>query len=275
MNANRLGTHQYQDTQNGVIEYRAYGKPGGYPVVFMHGATPMPFSDPLADFVLTHNLYVLTILRPGYGKSTPQKYDALFEYVQGLKAFIEHLRFFRFDAISLSAGAPYAYAMAAAFPSQVQAIHVCAGIPLANNKRVFNMYPNGEKFLFTLSKYLPAGVMGRYAVRAMEATERRKGWGEPPCGGSMDEIFEHDVRPNWRGIGLSTRLQYRYWGFDAEKITAEVNIYHSKKDEMIPFEIACANARFFPDCRFIELEDEEHSSEKTVRMALESIAARQ
>jgi hypothetical protein len=44
---------------------------------------------------------------------------------------------------------------------------------------------------------------------------------------------------------------------------------------MIPFEIACANARVFPDCRFIALEDEEHSSEKTLLRALESIAARQ
>jgi pimeloyl-ACP methyl ester carboxylesterase len=271
----RREAYRYQDAQGGIIEYRTYGNSDGYPVLFMHGATPMPFSDPLIDFIQMHNLYVLTVLRPGYGNSTPQNYATLYEYVHSLKTFVEHLRFSRCDVVSLSAGAPYAYAAAAAFPSFVKEIHICAGIPLANNRRIFDRYSRGEKFLFILSKYLPAGLMGHYGVRAMEAMERKKGWGEPPCGGSMDEIFEYDVRPNWRGIGLSTRLQYRYWGFDAEKLITTVKVYHSKKDEMIPFEIARASARLLPDCHFTALEDEEHSSEKTLWKAFENIVARQ
>jgi pimeloyl-ACP methyl ester carboxylesterase len=271
----RRRSHQYQDDKGTVTEYRSYGSPNGYPVLFMHGATPMPFSNPLIDFIKAHGLYVVVVLRSGYGSSTPHRYATLFEYVQGLEGFVEHLQFMRLDVVGLSAGAPYTYAAAAAFPSRVNEIHLCAGVPPVNNKRIFKMHSNGEKFLFTLSRHLPAGLIGRYGVKAMESMERKKGWGVPPCGGSMDEVFEHDVRPNWLGIGLSTHLQHRYWGFDAEKIMAVVNVYHSKADEMIPFEIARAGARLFPNSRFVALEDEEHSSEASVRTALESIAARQ
>jgi pimeloyl-ACP methyl ester carboxylesterase len=267
-------TRQYKDSTIGVAEYRAYGRSEGYPVFFMHGATPLPFSDALIDFIQRSNLYVVTVLRPGYGKSTPRKYTSLFEYMRGLKNIIESLNFRQFDVVSLSAGAPYAYAMASAFLATVAGVHICAGIPLANNRRIFRMFPRSERIMFSLSKRLPPGLMGRYAVKAMEAMERKKGWGEPPCGGSMDEVFENDVRPNWRGVGLSTRLQYRDWGFDAEEITTPVNIYHSKKDEMIPFEIAQASAGLLANCRFVPLENAEHSSEKTVRLALESIAAK-
>lgn len=262
----------YQDHNGNIVDYYTYGNSNGYPVFYMHGAIPMPFSDPLIDFIQTHNLYVLTVLRPGYGKSTPQKHKTLFKYVQNLKPFIDHFKFTQFDVLGLSAGAPYCYAMAAAYPTLVRTVHICAGIPLANNKNIFHMFSNSEKLLFSLSRHIPAGLIGRYSVKAIEAMERKKGWGTPPCGGSMDAIFENCVWPNWHGLGISTRQQYKYWGFDAEKITNMVYIYHSKTDEMVPFKIANASAALLQNSRLKALENEDHSSEKTVSAAIEDIA---
>lgn len=267
---NNCMTYQYPN--GNIVDYYTYGCSDGYPVFYMHGAIPMPFSEALIDFIRTHNLYVITVLRPGYGKSTPLKHKTIFNYVQNLKPFIEHFNFAQFDVMGLSAGAPYCYAMAAAYPSAIRAVHLCAGIPLANNKDIFGMYSGSEKLLFSLSKHIPAGLMGRYSVKAIEAMERKKGWGMPPCGGSMDTIFENNVWPNWKGLGLSTQLQYRYWGFDAEKITNTVYIYHSKTDEMIPFKIAHASASLLPNSHLMTLEGSEHSSEKTIATALESLA---
>lgn len=262
----------YRNFNGDIVDYYTYGSSDGYPVFYMHGAIPMPFSKPLIDFIQTHNLYVLTVLRPGYGKSTPRKHKTLFDYIQSLKPFIDHFKFKQFDGMGLSAGAPYCYAMAAAYPALVRTVHICAGIPLANNKNIFSMFSSGEKLLFSLSRHIPAGLMGLYGVKAIEAMERKKGWGTPPCGGSMDEIFENCVWPNRKGLGISTRLQYKYWGFDAEKITNKVCIYHSTEDEMIPFKVAHASAKLLQNSHLKVLKDSDHSSEKTVSAALEDIA---
>ncbi|MDR1542265.1 MAG: alpha/beta hydrolase [Clostridiales bacterium] len=264
----------FHDDSDNIIEYYTCGDPGGYPVLYMHGATPVPFTGELASFVRQKGIFALTILRPGYGKSTPQRFDDIFSYAQALEPFLDQLELSRFDVMGLSAGAPHCYAMCAAYPGRVGEAHICAGIPLANNRLIYSKYSKAERFMFSLSKCLPPGLIGRYGVAAMEAMERKKGWIKPPYAESMDEVFKRYVRPNWLGIGLSTRLQYKNWGFDAEKIAAKVNVYHSCSDEMVSFEIARCSASLLKNSSFTALDGEKHSSEKTVSEALTGIAKR-
>jgi pimeloyl-ACP methyl ester carboxylesterase len=261
----------FQGSGGQTIEYWTYGSRGGYPVLFMHGATPMPFSAGLAAEIERHGLCVYTVLRPGYGQSTRIRYRNVYAYAALLSGFIESLRIGHFDVMGLSAGSPYCYALAAAYSEQVRKARICAGIPLVNERHIFRMNPLRNRVFFSLSKHIPTGAMGKFAVRALESMERKKGWQSAAWGENMDAVFEKYVRPNWFGFGWSTRAQYRNWGFDAAKTRCEVHIYHSRADEMIPFQIACESAKLLPISRVVLLEGENHASEKTLWTAVEDM----
>jgi pimeloyl-ACP methyl ester carboxylesterase len=173
--------------------------------------------------------------------------------------------------MGLSAGSPYCYALAAVYPERVRKVIVCAGIPLTNDQHIFRMNSLRDRVFFSLSKYLPVGVMGKFAVRALESMERKKGWHPAVWGEDMDTVFEKYVCPNWFGFGWSTRVQYRDWGFDAAKTNCEVRIYHSRTDEMIPFQIVCESAKLLSNSRVVLLDDENHASEKTLWAAVEDM----
>ncbi|MDR2434389.1 MAG: alpha/beta hydrolase [Treponema sp.] len=261
----------FQDSGGKTIEYWICGLPGGHPVLFMHGATPMPFSAGLVAEIERHNLCVYTILRPGYGQSTRIRYKNVYAYAALLGGFIESLHIGCFDVMGLSAGSPYCYALAAAYPERVRKISICAGIPLANNRHIFRMNPLRDRVFFSLSRHIPAVVVGKFAVRTLESMERKKGWQPAVWGEDMDTVFEKYVRPNWPGFGWSTHVQYRDWGFDVAKTSCEVHIYHSRTDEMIPLQIVCESAKLLPNSRVFILDDENHASEKTLRVAVENI----
>jgi pimeloyl-ACP methyl ester carboxylesterase len=258
----------FQGRGGETIEYWIYGSRDGYPILFMHGATPMPFSAGLAAEIERHDLCIYTILRPGYGQSTRIKYKNVYAYAALLSEFIESLYIGCFDVMGLSAGSPYCYALAATYPEQVQRLIVCAGIPLVNDRRIFRMNPLRDRMFFSISRHIPAGVMGKFAVRTLEFMERKKGWQPAVWGENMDIVFEKYVRPNWFGFGWSTHVQYRDWGFDATRTSCEARIYHSLADEMIPFQIVCESAKLLANNKVILLDDENHASEKTLWAAI-------
>lgn len=265
-------TFLYKTRKGNKIEYHTCGPESGYPVLYMHGAVPMPFSKKLIQTAWECNLYLIMVLRPGYGASSRVKYQSVYEYISLLKELILNLKLERFDVLGLSAGSPYCYALAAACPELVAGVNICSGIPLVNIKKIYRMNTWQERFLFSLSKYLPANFIGKYGAWSMEAMERKKGWHATEDGVSMDVIFQKYVRPNWYGLGRSTHLQYKNWGFDAVSIPKKVSIYHSKTDEMIPFNIAVKSAELLSNSEVYEYDGEEHSSERLLRDALLNIA---
>lgn len=131
------------------------------------------------------------------------------------------------------------------------------------------MNPPGDRAFFSLSRHLPAAAMGKFAVHALESMERKKGWQPAAWEEEMDAVFEKYVRPNWFGFGWSTRMQYRDWGFDATKTPCDVRIYHSRADEMVPFQIVCESAKLLPGSTVVLLDGEAHASEKTLLAAVE------
>ena len=264
----------FQDSKGNQYEYDTCGSENGYPVLYMHGAIPMPFSKGLLDIAEKYNLYLIAIQRPGYGASSRLKYKNIYEYAGMLKELISSLQLKNFDVMGLSAGSPYCYALAAAYPQLVKGVNICSGIPLVNVKEIYRMNARQEKFLFFLSRHLPASIIGKYGVKAIEAQERKKGWKDTVDGESMDDIFQKYVYPNWYGLGQSTNLQYKNWGFAADSISNHFYIHHSRDDEMIPFEIARKSTGLLKNCELFEYEGEEHSSERPLKDAIINIGER-
>lgn len=266
--------HTFENNQGNVFEYYTYGNKTGYPVLYMHGAIPMPFSPELSGLIESHNLYVIMLLRPGYGASSRLNHKNIYEYVIMLQELINALGLEYFDVLGWSAGAPYCYGIDHAYENLVNGVNICSGIPLANIPEIYHMNKLSERLLFSLSKHLPAYIIGKYGIGAIAATERKKGWKDVWEGETMDHIFQNYVYPNWYGLGQSTNIQYRYWGFSAETISNEVYIYHSKDDEMIPFRIALQSSKLLKKGKLYTYDGEEHSSELLLKDAFMNIAKR-
>lgn len=65
--------------------------------------------------------------------------------------------------------------------------------------------------------------------------------------------------------------RYRNWGFTAENLSNKIYIYHSKSDEIVPFEIAYKSATLLKNSTFFEYKDEEHSSQLLLEDAIINI----
>ena len=97
------------------LEYERYGS--GRAVVLHHGlvgAATVPAEwQALADH---SGINLISIARPGYGRSDPAPMTAISEWSPLLTGLLDALGVVEFDVLGVSAGAPYSYAVASALP---------------------------------------------------------------------------------------------------------------------------------------------------------------
>ncbi|MFB9236096.1 alpha/beta fold hydrolase [Plantactinospora siamensis] len=107
-----------------VLGWAEYGDPAGTPVVFLHGTPGSRLSRP--DDAALSGIRLLTIDRPGYGRSTPVRRPTLLGVADAVDALTTSLGIERFGVVGFSGGAPYALACGARLPHRLTGV-VAAG----------------------------------------------------------------------------------------------------------------------------------------------------
>lgn len=107
-----------------VLGWAEYGDPAGPPVVYLHGTPGSRLSRP--DDTALRGVRLITLDRPGYGRSTPARRPRLFGVADDIEALITSLGIERFGVAGFSGGAPYAMACGARFPHRLTGV-VAAG----------------------------------------------------------------------------------------------------------------------------------------------------
>ena len=103
-----------------VLGWAEYGDPDGPPVVFLHGTPGSRISRP--DDTALAGVRLITVDRPGYGRSTPVRQPTLLGVADDVGALMSSLRIERFGLIGFSGGAPYAVACGARFPHRLTGV---------------------------------------------------------------------------------------------------------------------------------------------------------
>lgn len=113
-----------------------------------------------------------------------------------------------FDVLGISAGAPYAYALAAALPERVRRVWVLSGLPYVPDDAVRGHYPEEAEPVWTFYREAPeAEVVARFEAAAGRMAEV---FAESPWVlASLPGLAAH----GWRGPAREVRLQTRPWGF--------------------------------------------------------------
>ena len=250
--------------------YGRYGRLGGRPVLLHHGLMGNAnLGSPFPALGEQAGLEWIIIERPGYGDTPPVDMDRIFDWPDLMTPVLDALGITgSFDAVGISAGAPYAYALAAGLPGRVRRVAILSGVPFLGAAGVLDAYPKEAQAAY--ARY----VVGDDAALRAEFRTFCQGIAAR-LGDSYDlsdalaSILRHDAA----GPAREARLQARDWGFDREAVTCPVDLWHSKADDMVPFPAARLSAEGLPGAVWHVQEEPSHFSSEASLKAMVSILA--
>ena len=173
----------------------------------------------------------IVIERPGYGQTPPVAMGRVADWPFMIAPLLQALGVAgRFDVVGISAGAPYAYALAAGMPERVGRGAILSGVPFVGAPGVLNAYSKEAQAAYARYATADEAVL-RAEFRAFCTNVARQIGRRDDMAGALAAILAHDVA----GPAREARLQARDWGIDRRAITCPVDLWHSTADEMVRF----------------------------------------
>ena len=134
----RLGSFQLPNGAS--LSYAEYGTSTGNPVLLFHGLVGSICSEGMEESLCGLPVRVIALARPGYGASDYFDMDCVADWGRLLAEFWDHLELWSFDIVGISAGAPYAYSLAALYPDRIGTLYINSGIPAVCFPNVLAQY---------------------------------------------------------------------------------------------------------------------------------------
>jgi pimeloyl-ACP methyl ester carboxylesterase len=149
-----------------ALAFSRYGDSAGHPMIYLHGAGSSRLEPAYADaYAKEHGIQLISVDRPGYGRSSAAKNGHTFESVaRDVLELADALRLSRFSVAGMSAGAPFALHLAAKAPAQVQGVVLINGSSDSFHP-AWQATPLGLRLLMRLTS-IP--LLLNYAARSMK-----------------------------------------------------------------------------------------------------------
>ncbi len=259
------------------LSYTDVGPPDGVPVLYCHGAIGTSLDATLDIAQLTARLGVRCVApsRPGIGGSDPQPGRALTDFAADVLVLADELRLERFFVVGVSAGGPYALALAHALGERVLGVAVCSSLsPGGAPHRTAGVrrrtrwalaflaaHPEpcrrvGDLVLPLLTRH--PGIVGRVIAAHADPGERARLAREA----SRTAVCQSFLEAAGGGVDglIGDYLTYvSGWGFELREVAAEVHIWHGARDPLVPVEHAMQMAAALPRCQvFIDPAEGHH-----------------
>ena len=236
------------------IEYKVYGQEDGYPIVGCHGLAGSVFADGIDELLTEVPIRYILIARPGYGRSDFFLMKNIAEWSEIIKPLLQHLNIESFDVVGISAGAPYAYATAAAFPDRVKNVFICKGLGAIYKPEVLSLYPDAaQKEVVIYQKesleHIADLLYKTYLSQLTEAYKQLPYIRDSMVGGCM-------------GMAACGKLEFMDWGFPIEAVEQPVVLYHCRDDQEVPFAMAKKTMEYLENAEMIAHDTGGHMSEK-------------
>lgn len=234
-------------------------------MIWIGGAPSSRFSQPAP----TVRARMITVERPGYGISTPQRGRRIADFARDVRVVLDALGLERVTVMGYSGGGPYALACAHALPDRIERAVVIGGVgPLDDDS------PIGlrRRAILRLSGLLP--VVGRVLLRLRDPRRDIERFYRS----MIRDLSPHDLevvgRPGpWQRQIRQTReafaqgpdaliedlaLYARPWGFRLEDIRVPVELWYGEDDRSTPAATATQLKRRVPHARVHLLPGEGH-----------------
>ncbi|HEX3616851.1 MAG TPA: alpha/beta fold hydrolase [Solirubrobacteraceae bacterium] len=245
-------------------------------MIYCHGAigTPVEATIDLERIVDRAGVHFIAPSRPGVGGSDPQPRRTILDFAGDVAELADLLGLERFSLLGVSAGGPYALAVAHQLGARVQRIALCSalspfcmphrtpglrrriGLPLtalAAAPELARMLGNAVLPLLAEHPRLITAVIAAHAAPGERArlTSSREG--------SAASTSFLDAASGGVGGLIDDFLTYAHgWGFDPSVVGCEVQLWHGACDPLVPVEHALQLAAALPNCRVFVDPDEGH-----------------
>jgi len=235
------------DRQLGWAEF---GHPDGDPVLWFHG-TPGTRAQipPLVDEVaLHHGFRVITIERPGTGRSTDHRYHRVVEFAADVEDAVDALGLERFAVVGLSGGGPYTLAVAHRMPDRVVAATLLGGMGPTRGPDAVLSYTRLLRFAAPVLETL-RGPIGGLLDRIVAVAEPLAdpvfstyvtllGFADRPVlrDPRFKAMFLHDLLTSGslRAPAHDLALFARHWGFALDEVQPPVVVWQGLADTIVP-----------------------------------------
>ena len=247
-------------TGEGTMSYAMAGRPGGRRVVWHHGLLgDVGIAPAWNEMATAAGIEVLTVARPGYGASTPITMASIAEWSRLVVPLLDHLGWVDVDAVGISAGSAYAYALAVSAPERVRRVGVCSGLPHVADRAILSHYSPEARARYEEFRTAPVTEVARQMTAFFEDLRSQL-----PEGHRWHPFIDASLSHDAAGPTREARLQIRPWGFELEDIRQPVHLWHAREDAMVPFAAAQATAdKLDRGVLHVQAEPEHVSSDRT------------
>jgi pimeloyl-ACP methyl ester carboxylesterase len=258
------------------LAYTDTGPRDGVPVVYCHGAigTALEAAVDLDAILADLGIRYVAISRPGIGGSDPSPGRRVAEFGADVRHLTAMLGIEHFAVVGVSAGGPYALAIARELGDRVSRVALCSSLsPLCALHRTPGMRRRIRLALSILARAPgPCVALGDVAVpiirRHPELLSRviaaHAAPGERRLLARADEraaasaSFLDAAEEGVRGMIEDFLVYSGDWGFSAGEVTTDVQLWHGVEDPLVPIEHALQLAIVLPHCRVFLDPDEGH-----------------
>lgn len=258
------------------LAWAEYGAPDGIPLLLFHGLPGCRLSVPEIWATEPAGVRVIAPDRPGIGRSTFQPGRTLLNWGEDIRRLADLLGVERFLVAGVSAGGPYALAVASHLADRVTAVGSIAGSGPMDAGAGLKGMNRRNRVLFTMARRTPfllrapaagSAYLMRTRPRSMvEAAARDRSLVEADRQVLRDRRFQ-DIETNAgpevfrqgvRGFVEEIRLCVQPWGFDLEGVRPPVHLWHGACDGNVPLGMAEGLAARLPTARLTIFPGEGH-----------------
>lgn len=227
-----------------VLEVARGGVPGGRPVVLHHGLVGgAMIRDDWHEWAVQVGVELIVPARPGYGRSDPADMGTVSTWGSLMLAVLQRLGHDDDVAtLGVSAGAPYALALAAALPDRVTRVAVLSGVAHVPDPAVLAHYDEAARRAYATYDVAPLGDIATGMAAALGPLVDEVGGDDPAWAAALDATLAH----GGLGPAREARLQIRPWGFDLDDVRRPVRWWHARDDDQVPFAAAEATVAALP-----------------------------
>jgi len=231
------------------IAYAEWGDPHGEPAFYFHGWPGSRLEAALCgDAARRHHVRLISLDRPGYGRSTFQRGRTIGAWARDVAAVADALGIDRFAVAGLSGGGPYALACARYLGDRGDATLIISGEPPQVTKRApwrrraFAWWTHRTRF-FVRGYFALVAIGVRRAPRlTMALTARsltfskrdRELWKSDELREGFAANLREAFRQGTHALDEDLRLYTQPWDFALEDIAAPVHAWHGEADRIVP-----------------------------------------
>ena len=232
------------------VAYSEWGDLDGRPVVLVHGAPGSRLFCPDESATDAAHVRLITIDRPGYGRSDPQPDRSLLDWVDDYAELARRLELPPSPMVGWSSGGPYALACAAVIPDRVPKVGVAASVgPWDEVPGAWRELPPAVRELVELLPRDPAAAHEGFRKRCQWYADDQEGMfadvgphPEDPDGQllvrpetleAMKALMREGARQGSSGYVADVIAEFRPWGFSLSDIGTEVLVWWGESDRLV------------------------------------------